>query len=166
MNKDKNEVEKTSNGVKLPSRTYYTEFIVGVFSLIAMVCFAYLAINIGGFRVGGGGAYLINSKFKNVAGLKVGSPVEIAGVRIGEIEGVRLEGVEALVYMRINKGVKIREDDIAVVRTKGIIGDKYIKIIPGASDAFLAEGDELIENESAMDFEEIVGNIVKKVFEN
>jgi phospholipid/cholesterol/gamma-HCH transport system substrate-binding protein len=65
--------------------------------------------------------------------------------------------------MLINRGVKITTDAIASVRTQGLIGDKYIKIIQGADEETLKDGDEIFDTESAIDFEELVS---KYIFES
>jgi len=62
--------------------------------------------------------------------------------------------------MQVREGVALRDDDIAQIRTKGIIGDKYIRISPGGSDETIASGGEITITDSAVDFEAIVGKIV------
>jgi phospholipid/cholesterol/gamma-HCH transport system substrate-binding protein len=64
--------------------------------------------------------------------------------------------------MLINKKVKITQDAIASIRTQGLIGDKYVKIIQGADEEFLAGGDTIIDTESAIDFEELVSKYIFK----
>ena len=65
--------------------------------------------------------------------------------------------------LNIHKGNSIREDDIAQIRTKGIIGDKYIKISPGGAEETLTDGSYLIDTESAMEIEELVGKFVHSI---
>ena len=146
--------------VDLPRKSYLTEFWVGVFSIIGCVCLSYLCFNIAGIKLSNSNSYEVIAKFSNVAGLKSGAPVEIAGVKIGSVKDISLDDIQALVRLNIDKGKQIREDDIAQIRTKGIIGDKYIKISPGAADELLANGSYLIDTESAMDIEELVGKFV------
>ena len=62
-----------------------------------------------------------------------------------------------------DKKKEIRDDDIAMVRTKGIIGDRYIKISRGASERFIPEGGTITETESAVDIEDVIGKIVHAV---
>jgi phospholipid/cholesterol/gamma-HCH transport system substrate-binding protein len=79
------------------------------------------------------------------------------------VSKIALAGSAALVTMGINNGIEIRDDDIASIRTKGIIGEKYIKIIPGGSDDIIASGGRLSDTESAVDFEEIIGKIIHRM---
>lgn len=108
--------------------------------------------------------YTLEAEFDNVSGLKVGAGIEIAGVNIGKVAGISLgEDGLARVTMLINQQIKITEDAIASIRTQGLIGDKYIKIIQGADEEFLAEGGAIFDTESSIDFEELVS---KYIFES
>jgi phospholipid/cholesterol/gamma-HCH transport system substrate-binding protein len=62
--------------------------------------------------------------------------------------------------MTIKKDVKIQDDAIASIKTKGLIGEKYIQITPGASDKVLAQGGRIRETESAVDLEELISKYV------
>lgn len=137
-----------------------TEFWVGVFTIAGLLCFAYLSINIGGMRVSNAGYYDVSATFGNVSGLQVGAPVEIAGVQIGEVVDVALVETDALVSLKIKEETPLRDDDIAQIRTKGIIGDKYIKISPGGSEDIIESGGELSDTESAVEFEDVLGKFI------
>lgn len=150
---------------QLPKRSFNTEFWVGIFALLGVGAFAYLAINIAGIRVSNAGFYEIYAEFNNVSGLKVGAPVEIAGVEIGEVTGIILKKEDptiARIAMRVQDAIKLRDDDIAAVRTKGIIGDRYIKVVPGGSEKLVPTGATLTETESAMEFEEVIGKFIHR----
>jgi len=142
-----------------------TEFIVGIFMLAGFLAFAYLSSQMGEFSVFSlERSYELEAQFDNVSGLKVGATVEIAGVTIGKVSEISLgkEGL-AKVVLLINQDVEISSDAIASIRTQGLIGDKYIKIIQGADEEMLADGGEIFDTESAIDFEELVS---KYIFES
>ncbi len=145
-----------------PKHSFTTEFWVGVFALIGVACFAYLAINIASIRLSDAGFYDVQAQFVSVSGLKVGAPVEIAGVEVGEVGAIDLRETEALITLRIQDDVKLRDDDIAAIRTKGIIGDRYIKIVPGGSEKILKAGDSVSDTESAVEFEEVIGKLIHR----
>ena len=71
-----------------------------------------------------------------------------------------LEENEALVQMEFKKGTKISDDTIASIRTKGIIGDKFVKLSPGGSDEILGDKDSLMDTESAISLEELVSKYI------
>jgi phospholipid/cholesterol/gamma-HCH transport system substrate-binding protein len=146
--------------IELPARSLSLEFWVGIFFIIATACAGYLAIGLGDLRIFESNRYAIVAEFDNVSGLKHGASVEIAGVPIGEVSRIELRDPSALVHLSINNTVQLRDDDIASIRTKGIIGDRYVKVSRGASDIHIAPGGKLIETESVVDFEDIVGKIV------
>ena len=140
------------------------EMTVGLFMLAGFLAFGYLSLQMGEFSVFDlENKYSLEAAFDNVSGLKVGAAIEIAGVNVGKVSKVELgEQGLARVGMLINKEVKISEDAIASVRTQGFIGDKYIKIIQGADEEMLADGDEIFDTQSSIDFEGLVSKYVFK----
>ncbi|UCD65870.1 MAG: outer membrane lipid asymmetry maintenance protein MlaD [Deltaproteobacteria bacterium] len=142
-----------------------TEFVVGIFMLAGFLAFVYLSTQMGEFSVFSlERNYQIEAEFDNVSGLKVGATIEIAGVNVGKVSGISLgEQNLAKVTMLINQDIKVTADAIASIRTQGLIGDKYIKIIQGADEEMLADGGEIFDTEAAIDFEELVS---KYIFES
>jgi len=142
-----------------------TEFIVGLFMVAGFLSFAYLSSQMGEFSVFSlERNYQIEAEFDNVSGLKVGATVEIAGVTIGKVSEISLgEGDLAKVILLINQDVKVTADAIASIRTQGLIGDKYVKIIQGGDEELLADGGVIFDTESSIDIEELVS---KYIFES
>lgn len=142
-----------------------TEVIVGIFMIAGFLAFGYMSLQMGEFSVFDlEKNYSLVAEFDNVSGLKVGAAIEIAGVNVGKVSSVKLgEHGLARVAMLINHDIRITADAIASVRTQGLIGDKYIKIIQGADEEMLVDGGEIFDTESAIDFEELVS---KYIFES
>ncbi len=139
------------------------ETTVGIFVLIGILCLAYLSIKLGKMEIFGGNHYQLSADFDSVSGLKTGASVEIAGVEVGRVDRIALDpknSDRARVYLQIRAGVKVQEDVIASVRTRGIIGDKYIQLKPGGSDKLLADNGRIRETESAVDLEELVSKYI------
>ncbi|HEY6838386.1 MAG TPA: outer membrane lipid asymmetry maintenance protein MlaD [Geobacteraceae bacterium] len=140
------------------------ETIVGIFVLIGIACLGYLSIKLGKMEVIGGDYYQLNADFASVSGLKQGATAEIAGVTVGRVARIMLDpkdNTQARVVMQIRKGVKVSDDVIASVRTRGIIGDKYIRLQPGGSDKYLASGGRIRNTESAIDIEELISQYIQ-----
>jgi phospholipid/cholesterol/gamma-HCH transport system substrate-binding protein len=138
-----------------------TEIIVGLFVLIGVACLGYLAIKLGKLEVFGATGYTIVADFPSVAGLKVGDPVEIAGVKVGRVDSLGLsEDDRARIQLRLNDGVKLQEDVIASVRARGLIGDKFVLLTPGASEKIIPPGGKIRETESPPDIPDLIGKIV------
>jgi len=92
--------------------------------------------------------------------LKPGSTVEIAGVEIGRVESITLKDYQALVTLRINSRVKLQDDAIASIKTKGLIGEKYLRISPGGSEKLIPPGGRIREVEAPVDFEELLSKYI------
>ncbi len=137
-----------------------TDILVGVFVLLGIVCLGYLAINLGKLELFGNTGYAVFADFASVAGLKIGDPVEIAGVRVGKVESIGLVDDNARVTLRVEPQVKLQEDVIASVRARGLIGDKFILISPGASDKIISPGGKIRDTESPPDITDLIGKVV------
>ena len=136
------------------------ETLVGVFVMVGIVSLAYLAIKLGKLEVVGARGNTILAEFDSVAGLKNGSVVEIAGVEVGRVREITLKNYRAVVAMSINPGVELQEDAIASIRTKGLIGEKYIRITPGGSDKAVPPGGRLRDTEDPVDMEQLISNYI------
>lgn len=138
------------------------DLVVGLFILAGFFSFVYLSVNLGEFSPFSlKSQYQLQAEFGSISGLRRGAVVEIAGVGVGRVAAIKLgERQRALVTIYIDREVEISEDAIASIKTQGIIGEKYISITPGGSDLLLADGDWLMETESALDLEELVSKYI------
>ena len=116
------------------------ETAVGLFLVVGILCLGYLSIRLGKLELVGGDDVPVTAEFSTVAGLKQGANVEIAGVEIGKVDAIDIRDYKAVVRMRVRRELRLQEDTIASVRTRGLIGDKYINLSPGASDRLIAPG--------------------------
>ncbi len=137
-----------------------TEIVVGLFVLVGIICLGYLAIRLGKLEVVGNTGYVVYADFASVAGLKPGDPVEIAGVKVGRVESLALAGDRARLGFRMNPDVKLQDDVIASVRSRGLIGDKFVLISPGSSDKVIPNGGKIRETESPPDITELIGKVI------
>lgn len=133
---------------------------VGIFLILGILSLAYISIKLGDISLFGDRGYIINARFANISGLKEGAEVEIAGVTVGKVSKIHLNDYQAWVEMWINPGVKLQEDTIASIRTRGIIGDKYVKISPGGAEDYIKAGGKILETESAIELEELVSKYI------
>ena len=133
---------------------------VGLFVVLGVLALGYLSVKLGHVSFLGGGGYVVFAEFPSVGGLKPGSTVEIAGVEVGRVESIGLKNYEALVTLRINSGVKLQEDSIASIKTKGLIGERYLRLSPGGSDKIIEPGGRIREVEAPVDFEELLSKYI------
>lgn len=136
------------------------ELGVGVFVIIGILALGYLSIKLGRVELLGGPGYVVVADFSSVGGLKPGATVEIAGVEIGRVETITLADYQARVTMRIQLGVKLQEDSIASIKTKGLIGEKYVRLNPGGSERLIPPNGRIREVEPPVDFEELLAKYI------
>jgi phospholipid/cholesterol/gamma-HCH transport system substrate-binding protein len=135
-----------------------TEIVVGFFLLLGLLALGYLAVKLGRMEFVGSRGYTVYATFSNVGGLRTGSPVEIAGVDVGWIESITLKDYQAQVALRVRDGVELPEDSIISIRTKGLIGEQFVKISPGGSDKTIPPGGVISETEAPVDIMELIAN--------
>lgn len=136
------------------------ELIVGVFVLVGIVCLGYLSIKLGKLEVIGGDLYEVEAQFNTASGLKAGASVEIAGVEVGRVKSITLKEDRALVKLAVQNGTRLYSDTIASIKTRGIIGDKFLSLSPGGGGDPLKAGDLIRDTESGLDLEELVSQYV------
>jgi len=136
------------------------EMVVGVFVLIGLLCLAYLSVKLGKLELIGGGVYEVEAQFNSASGLKPGSAIEIAGVEVGRVRGITLNQDRAMVKLAVNDTIKLYTDTIASIKTRGIIGEKFLALSPGGGGDQLKPGDTIRDTESGLDLEELVSQFV------
>lgn len=136
------------------------ELTVGVFVLIGIVCLGYLSIKLGKLELVGGDVYEVEAPFNSASGLKPGAAVEIAGVEVGRVKSIALRDDQAIVRLAVHNSVKLYTDTFASIKTRGIIGEKFISLSPGGGGEPLQAGGVIRDTESGLDLEELVSQYV------
>ena len=133
---------------------------VGIFVVIGILALGYLSVKLGRVSFLGGGGYVVSVDFPATGGLKAGSAVEIAGVEVGRVESISLVDYQARVMLRLNSGIQLQDDSIASIKTKGLIGEKFVRVSPGASDKLIGPGGKIREVEAPVDLEELISKYI------
>ena len=136
------------------------EIGVGAFVLVGVLALAYLSIQLGGLDIFDAGTYEVSAKFTNATGLRRGAPVEMAGVRVGRVSGIALDGEDARLTLRLDESLRLSRDSIASIRTKGILGDKYVSLSQGGAEKLIPPGGRIRETEPPIDIEKLIGEFV------
>lgn len=142
-------------------RRFNLEVTVGLFVILGLCALAYLSVRLGDLQIGTGRTYDLTAVFPTVAGLRVGATAEIAGVQIGRVQDITLINYAAVVTLRVEKRVQLQDDAIASIRTRGLIGEKYISITPGGSERLLTAGGRIREVEPPLDIETLIGRFIQ-----
>lgn len=149
-----------------PNRTL--EIGTGLFVLLGFAAVLFLTTQLpaNGLKLRGVKAgYHVSAEFDDIGDLKVGAPVTIAGVRVGEVAGIRFDSKDykAVVSLRLDpKYNQIPEDSFASIETQGLLGGKYVGISPGGLDSYLKDGSRIDQTQSAI----VLENLINKFFAN
>jgi phospholipid/cholesterol/gamma-HCH transport system substrate-binding protein len=139
-------------------RKYSKETVVGIFVVIGLVCIGYMTIQLGELGILEDDTYPLIARFSQVTGLRSGSSVNMLGLDVGRVGKMTMdqEKQQAVVELRIKKGVKVYDDAIAAIKTEGLIGDRYVSVDPGGSGEALKPGDAIVETQAPTDIMDLV----------
>jgi phospholipid/cholesterol/gamma-HCH transport system substrate-binding protein len=134
----------------------------GLFVLLGFAALLFLTtqlpangLKLTGFKKG----YTVAARFENIGDLKTGSPVTMAGVRIGVVQLIRFDPTDykAVVTMHLDPQYnQIPDDSFASIQTQGLLGGKYVGISPGGSETYLKNGSQIEQTQSAIVLESLV----------
>jgi phospholipid/cholesterol/gamma-HCH transport system substrate-binding protein len=149
-----------------PNRTL--EVGTGLFVLLGFAALGFLTTQLpsSGLKLGSAkSGYHVIAKFDNIGDLKPGSPVSMAGVRVGDVEKIQYDpkDYKAAVTLRIDPQYnQIPDDSDASIQTQGLLGGKYVGLSPGGSDVYLKDGSQIAFTQSAV----VLENLINKFFAN
>jgi phospholipid/cholesterol/gamma-HCH transport system substrate-binding protein len=133
-----------------------TEARVGLVVLLGVLILTYMTFKVGGYRFGTAAGYHIYALFDSVAGLDTKSKIRVAGVEVGNVETIALLDGQAKVTLRINPDIKLRKGTQAAVRATGLLGDKYLELVPGKEEGYLKDGDTVTQSEQVADLDRLI----------
>lgn len=137
------------------------EMIVGIFVLVGIMSITLLAVKLGGIGGVGTKGYELIAIFDDAGGVRAGSDVLLAGVIIGKVTSVTLkDNEEALMILNITPEVNIASDSSLSIRTKGLIGEKFVRVNQGIEEDYLGSGDEFDDTESPINLEDMIGKYI------
>lgn len=138
------------------------EVVVGCFVLVALAALLFLTLQVSGLTPQSAEpTYKVYANFNDIGGLSGRGKVAMAGVGIGRITDIELDPktYQARVEMSINKSVDvIPTDSTAVIRTAGLLGEKYIAVSIGADSEYMKPGDTFYGTQSALNIERLISN--------
>ena len=132
-------------------KTLRLSFNVTGFLILGTFAVTYLFVTLGEFTFRGGWEYEVYADFSSASGLIPGSAVEIAGVRVGRVTAIELNGPRSTVAISLRKDVHLQNDVIASIQTKGLLGERYILLTPGGSEEAIPPEGKIRETEAPLD---------------
>lgn len=137
-----------------------TELIVGSLLLLTIAVLIYISLQIGKFDLTGSWGYPVWADFSTAGGLQPGAVIELAGVEIGRVESVDLADYRAKVTMKIRQDLSLAEDTQVAIRSKGLIGERYVDITPGKSTVPIKPGGQFRNTESPVDIQDLIAKFI------
>lgn len=143
------------------------EISVGAFVLAGALSLVFLAIKVSGINLSQSSeSYVVMARFDDVSGLRPRSKVSMAGVTIGRVQGIEVDMAygEAVVSLEIDgKPGQLTLDTGAQILTEGILGARYVSLLPGADEETLADGGVIEETQGALVLENLVGDLITRL---
>ncbi len=143
-------------------RKYSMETVVGIFVLVGLICVGYMTVKLGKVSFFQKDTYTLYGRFTSVSGLRIGSPIEVFGIQVGDVTylGIDSERQVAVVAMKIRKDIPVYSDATAKIDTMGLIGDRYIKLDPGGAGQQLKPGDYVANTLTPPSLDEMIGQYI------
>lgn len=133
---------------------------------VALLFLGYAVLNSGrGTRMGGGEGLQLIARFDRVDGLSNGADVRIAGVRVGSVTDTRIDPQTfgADLTMRVDRSLRLPDDTSAEVTSEGLLGGRYVSLVPGGSDKVLADGGRITQTQGSVSLESLLGRFIFSV---
>lgn len=137
------------------------ELVTGAVVLAAAGGFLAYAVTNTGRGLGGSG-YVLHAAFDHVDGLAPGADVRVAGVKVGTIQAIVLDGKRyvADVTFTVQNGVALSADSSATVATDGLLGGKYLALETGGDTTMLKNGGLITITQGSVNLEALIGKYV------
>jgi phospholipid/cholesterol/gamma-HCH transport system substrate-binding protein len=136
---------------------------VGLFVLIGAVAILFLALQSANLlSLNFQKTYVVTAKFDNVGGLKPKAAVRSAGVVVGRVDKIVFDdkSFQARVVLAMESRYSFPKDSSLKILTSGLLGEQYLGIEAGASDAVLATGDAISSTQSAVVLESLISQFL------
>lgn len=132
---------------------------VGLFFTLCLAVLAFLVLKVEHLNPFGDPGTRVDAVFDSVVGLDDKAPVRVAGVRVGRVDGVRLDGQRARVTLLLEQPVPLTEGSRASITNAGILGDKYIELILGPPGGAPLPPDAVLDGIAPITFDQALGRL-------
>ena len=141
-------------------RNNLIETVMGGVVLLIAILFLTFAYMTSGYKNGEGTSYW--AQFDRIDGLFVGSDVRMSGVKIGTVKKVEInpQTYLAVVHFTSASDITLPKDSSAEILSDGLMGNKYLALVPGGEDENLSAGTEIKHTQSAVSLEGMIGQLI------
>ena len=136
------------------------ETVLGAVVLVVAALFLFFAYTTSQVRAVPG--YQVTAEFDRVDGIREGSDVRIAGVKVGSVIGEKLDPKTFLATLRISIAhkYKLPDDTVAEIVSSSLLGDKYLALVPGGSDKIIPPGGRIKYTQAPASLENLIGQMI------
>jgi phospholipid/cholesterol/gamma-HCH transport system substrate-binding protein len=140
------------------------EVVMGAVVLAAAALFLGYAILHGG-RAPVTAGITLTAAFDRVDGLAQGADVRIGGVKVGSVTGLAIDpqSFQAIATLRVRSDLRLPRDSSAEIQSEGLLGGRYVAIVPGGAEAVLADGGRITETQGSISLESLLGRFIFSV---
>ena len=141
-------------------KTNLLEVAMGAVVLVVCTLFIVFAYSSSQFQTSKG--YEVSAKFDRIDGIMRGSDVRLSGVKVGTISDIHLDPQSylAIVRMTLSPHVVLPKDSAAEIVSDGLLGGKFLALIPGGDDENIPEGGEVKFTQAAVSLESLIGQFI------
>ena len=140
------------------------DLLVGLFVAMGLVAIAYLSLSLGGLSYAGPGGMTLYATFNEIGGLNKRAPVVIGGVKVGQVKAINLDDdYYARVELDVDASLELPIDSSAAILTRGLLGNQFISLAPGAEEEILESGSDIAITEDAVIMERLIGRVVSNL---
>lgn len=143
------------------------ELLAGAVILAAAAAFLVFAVTGSGRTFASAPGISLTARFDRIDGLGAGADVRIAGVKVGQVTGQRIdpETFLAVLTLRVDAALRLPSDTSAEIQSEGLLGGRFVALVPGGSDRILRDGQEITITQSAISLESLLGRFIFSVTE-
>jgi phospholipid/cholesterol/gamma-HCH transport system substrate-binding protein len=136
------------------------ETLIGALVVTVAVAFLFFAYTTTGS--GSVGGYDLQARFSSADGIVTGTDVRLHGIKVGTVSTLSLDpkSYAAIVHLNIHNDVPIPDDSSIKVTSSGILGNSYLAIQPGGSDAMLKAGGQITNTQGSVDFMSLIARAI------
>ncbi len=136
------------------------ETVLGAVVLVVAALFLFFAYTTSQVRAVPG--YQVSAEFDRIDGIRDGSDVRIAGVKVGSVLGAKLDPKTFLATLRISIApeYKLPDDTVAEIVSSSLLGDKYMALVPGGSDKIIPPGGRIKYTQAPASLENLIGQMI------
>jgi phospholipid/cholesterol/gamma-HCH transport system substrate-binding protein len=136
------------------------ETVMGAVVLVIAALFLFFAYSTSQVRAVQG--YEVTAQFESVTGIRDGSDVRIAGVKVGSVVDQRLDPKTFLATVRlsIDPAYKLPDDTVAEIVSAGLLGDRFMALVPGGSEQTISPGGRIKFTQSPVSLENLIGQMI------